>query len=177
VTKVNADGFDAFDSPNYAPLGEAGVDITINWNRVREPEDGEFRVHEIGTPVVGALRLFPGITGELTRNVLQPPLQGLVLEAYGAGNAPARNRAFVDALAEAAARGVVIVDCTQCVRGTVNLGGYATSSALAMAGVISGFDMTAEAALAKLAFLFSLGLSPEDVSEAMQKDLRGELTR
>ena len=174
-TKVDADGFDAFDSPNYPHLGDVGVDIDIHWRRVREPLDVPFRVHEIGAPVVGALRIFPGITSQLVQNVLQPPIQGLVLEAYGVGNAP-ETPGLIEALREASARGVVIVDCTQCLSGTVDVRNYATGSALARAGVISGFDMTAEAALTKLAFLFSGGLSSEKIREEMQMDLRGELT-
>jgi L-asparaginase len=71
----------------------------------------------------------------------------------------------------------VIVDCTQCLRGSVDLGDYSTGSVLARAGVISGFDMTVEAALTKLVYLFGRGLSPDEVKTQMQLDLRGELTR
>ena len=125
---------------------------------------------------VSALRLFPGISPELVRNVLRPPLQGLVLEAYGVGNGPDQDSAFIDALTDATKRGVVIVDCTQCLEGTVDLDEYAAGSALARAGVISGFDMTAEAALAKLYYLFGRGDTPDRVKREMQIDLRGELT-
>lgn len=176
-TKVSADGFAAFASPNMLPLGRVGIGIEIAHDLVRRPRRGaRLRVHELGTPVVSALRLFPGISPELVRNVLRPPLQGLVLEAYGVGNGPDQDDAFVSTLADATSRGVVIVDCTQCLEGTVNLGEYAAGSALARAGVISGSDMTAEAALAKLYYLFSRGFAPEKVKSEMQRDLRGEVT-
>lgn len=177
ATKVSADGFAAFDSPNFPPLGTIGIDIDVNWDLVRKPRGAaKLDVPELARPVVSALRLFPGISPELVRNVLRPPLQGLVLEAYGVGNGPDQDAAFLDVLADAAARGVVIVDCTQCLEGTVDLGEYAAGSALARAGVVSGFDLTAEAALAKLYYLFGRGYKPERVKKEMQKDLRGELT-
>ncbi len=176
-TKVSADGFAAFDSPNFPPLGTVGIDIEVNWALVRKAsEGGVLRVKELGAPVVSALRLFPGISPDLLRNVLRPPLQGLVLEAYGIGNGPDQDREFVAAIEEATARGVVVVDCTQCLEGTVDLGEYAAGTALARAGVISGYDLTAEAALAKLYYLLSGGEPPERVKRDMQRDLRGEMT-
>jgi L-asparaginase len=176
-TKVSADGFAAFDSPNFPPLGTAGIEIDVRRDRLRKPR-GPHRVAvpELRPAVVSALRLFPGISHELVRNVLRPPLQGLVLEAYGVGNGPDQDPHFLAALAEATARGVVIVDCTQCLSGTVNLEEYAAGSALARAGVISGFDMTAEAALAKLYYLLGRGYSPARVRREMQRDVCGELT-
>lgn len=175
-TKVSADGFAAFDSPNFPPLGTVGIDIEVNWNLVRKSGEGTLRVAELRAPVVSALRLFPGISPDLLRNVLRPPLLGLVLEAYGIGNAPDQNRDFLAAIEEATSRGVVVVDCTQCLEGTVDLGEYATGTALARAGVISGYDLTAEAALAKLYYLLSRGESPDAVKREMQRDLRGEMT-
>jgi L-asparaginase len=174
--KVSADGFAAFDSPNAPPLGLVGLGIEINWNLVRPASGEPLTVQELAAPHVSALRLFPGISVELVRNALQPPLEGLVLEAYGIGNGPDQNEAFLDAIAGATRRGVVIVDCTQCLEGTVNLHEYASGAALARAGVISGFDMTAEAALAKLYTLLSRGEPAESVREKMQQDLCGELT-
>jgi L-asparaginase len=177
AVKVSASGFAAFDSPNFPPLGTVGIDIAINRDFVRKPRRAKaLSVHELRAPVVSALRLFPGISPELVRNVLRPPLQGLVLEAYGVGNGPDHDAEFLAALSEATARGVVIVDCTQCLEGRVDLTEYAAGSALARAGVISGSDMTAEAALAKLYYLFSQGYSAEWVARDMQRDLCGEMT-
>jgi L-asparaginase len=178
-TKVNADGFDAFASPNFLPLGIVGIDIEVNWGLVLSPPDtqGALAVQALSESMVGTLRLFPGIPAQVVGNILQPPLKGLVLEAYGVGNGPTNNAAFLAALKEATDRGVVIVDCSQCLKGTVNLEGYATGSALARAGVISGFDMTTEAALTKLFYLFSQGLPVDKVKRLLQVSLRGELTR
>ena len=176
-TKVSADGFGAFDSPNFPPLGTVGIDIEVSWNLVRKADgEGTLRVAELRAPVVSALRLFPGISPDLIRNVLRPPLQGLVLEAYGIGNGPDQDREFLAAIEEATSRGVVVVDCTQCLEGSVDLGEYATGTALARAGVISGYDLTAEAALAKLYYLLSRGEPPDAVKRDMQRDLRGEMT-
>lgn len=176
--KISARSLDAFRSANYPPLGSVGINIRIHWENVRPlpPLEAPFNVQSVENPRIGAIRLFPGIDAGLLRNFLSPPLRGAVLEAYGAGNGPARNRELMTALREACDRGVVVVDCTQCQEGSVHLEAYATGRALRDVGVIGGADMTAEAALTKLYYLFGQGLRPDEVRELMQRNLRGELT-
>ncbi len=176
ATKVSASGFDAFDSPNEAPLGQVGIEIDVRPGAPRPPQPGPLRVPQLADVTVAALRLFPGIDGRFVRHVLQEPLRGLVLETYGAGNAPSRDPELLAALAEATERGVVIVNATQCLRGRVDMRGYATGSALLDAGVVGGADMTPEAALGKLIYLLGSGFEPAEVARLMQKNLRGELT-
>lgn len=177
TVKVNAQGFDAFDSPNYPPLGQVGSDIHIRWQLVRKPSTTPLVPPPTAlNAIVASVRLFPGISGEFLNNVLKPPLQGLVLEAYGTGNAPNQDHALLDAFSDAATRGVTIVDCTQCLRGTVKLNSYATGAALLEAGVVSGADMTPIAALTKLHYLISSGVGFEATRTALQHDMYGELT-
>lgn len=178
ATKVHTQDFAAFASPNCPPLGRAGVAIGIDWARVRPaPAPGTaLRVLDIGAPLVGALRLFPGIAAGVIGAMLQPPVAGLVLEAYGAGTGPGNDAAFLEAIGSACRQGVVVVVTSQCLEGGTSLGSYAASSCLAEAGAVGGADMTAEAALAKLRYLLSLGLPPGDVRRLMPVDLRGELT-
>lgn len=188
AVKVDADGFDAFESPKYPPLGVVGVEVQIE-PRFLAPAPPPARpgggtcttgglslALPVAAATVGAFRLFPGLSPDLLRNVLKPPLQGLVLEVYGAGNGPDQDVAVMAALRAATARGVVIVAVTQCLRGAARLGEYAAGSALARAGVVSGFDMTPEAALCKLYYLFSQGYPPEVVKRKMDENLCGELT-
>ncbi|HOT91680.1 MAG TPA: asparaginase [Anaerolineae bacterium] len=179
AVKINAVDFEAFDSPNYPPLGTVGIHINIDWAHILPPpKDGvPLTVHPLRAGQVATLRLFPGIATDIIAYSLNAPLRGLVLETYGVGNGPTDNRAFMAALADAVAQGMVIVDCTQCLKGTVDLEGYATGSALAKVGVISGFDMTVEAALAKLFYLFSREEDVTVIKQQMQLNLRGELTR
>jgi L-asparaginase len=179
AVKVSADAFDAFESPNFPPLGSAGVQITVDPKLVRpaEPSQPAWIPPEQLAATVASLRLFPGISAQVVHNLLQPPLQGLVVEAYGSGNVPAADADLLDAIAEATGRGVVVVACTQCLHGTVNLGAYQTGAALERAGAVSGWDMTAEAALAKLFCLLSSGLDPASVRDLVGRDLCGELTR
>lgn len=176
--KINASSLDAFASPNFPPLGVAGIEIIINWDLIlkQSHKENTLMVQEFVEPMIGTLRLFPGIPAEIVGNMLKPPLKGLVLGTYGVGNCPDRDKRLIAVLQEATEQGLVIVNCTQCLQGTVHMDDYVTGSALAKAGVISGSDMTTEAALAKLFYLFSIGHSPERVRREIQKNLRGELT-
>lgn len=178
AVKTDADGFQAFDSPGFPTLGAVGVDIGIRHDLVLPPPPAGtlLRVHDLDPPpAVAALRLFPGISAEIVRNVLRHPLRGLVLQCYGTGNGPSHDTELLAALREAVDRGVTIVATSQCVRGTVRLRSYATGNALADAGVISGADITDEAALAKLCFLLSCGHGPDEVARRMTRSLRGEI--
>ncbi len=175
-TKVSTQGFDAFASPNLPPLAEVGVDVDWRRDLLRAPAAGPLRVGRLADVGVVALRLFPGITADTLRNVLRDPVRGLVLETYGSGNAPSRDADLLGVLREAVERGVVVVNVTQCLRGGVQMGAYAAGRALAEAGVVSGGDLTAEAALAKLLVLLSRGDPPRAVADAMARDLAGELT-
>jgi L-asparaginase len=178
AVKVDARGFQAFDSPNYPHLGQAGIEIDIHREAVRPLPLTPPRLHVQASnqAVVATLRLFPGISAAVLDNMLQPPLQGLVLEAYGLGNGPARDPDFLRVLEQATARGVVIVAVTQCLKGGVELSSYATGQALLAAGVSDGGDMTTEAALAKLYYLFTTGYSAEQIRALMGVSLCGELT-
>jgi L-asparaginase len=181
TSKYSVDSFDAYHSPNFPPLGRAGLEIKIDWSRTlparaRKPDIDVLEVVELGSATVGAFRLFPGLKPTLLEAVLAPPVQGVVLECFGAGNAPTDDQGLMNALAAATARGVVIVAVTQPPVGSANLSLYATGRALLEAGVVSGFDMTTEAALAKLFYLFEKGFSSERVKRLMQQSLVGELT-
>lgn len=179
ATKVDVDAFKAFASPNLDPVGEVGINIEIDWTLVTRPAERSstaVSVVEIGAAVVAAFRLFPGMQAAYLSNMLAEPVQGVVLECFGAGNAPDKNEAFMAAIRQATARGVVIVAVTQPLSGSADLHLYATGQALRRAGVVSGYDMTTEAALTKLFYLFAKGYAPDRVKALVQQNLRGELT-
>lgn len=175
--KVHCDSFHAFSSPNYPPLGTVGINVHLNRKLIRRSgSGGELSVHATMNELIGVLWIFPGITGDVVRNFLQDPIKGAVVMAFGVGNGPTRQPGFLEALAEASERGVVLVDCTQCYQGAVSLGSYATGQALEDVGLVSGYDMTVEAALTKMFYLFGKGYTHKKVRSLMSRDLRGELT-
>ncbi|XP_030418140.1 60 kDa lysophospholipase isoform X2 [Gopherus evgoodei] len=177
VTKVDAGSFNAFSSPNLPPLANAEVDITVNWETVwRANTTKKFKVHTNMNRNVGLLRIFPGINAATVKAFLQPPMEGIVLETYGTGNAPNNRQDLLDELKKATDRKVVILNCTQCLRGSV-AAVYATGQTLTAVGVIPGGDMTPEAALAKLSYTLSKShLSWEEKKEMLSENLRGEMT-
>ncbi|XP_047201297.1 60 kDa lysophospholipase isoform X2 [Girardinichthys multiradiatus] len=176
VTKVDTGSFNAFTSPNLAPLATAEVDFKINWDTVwRANTTAKFQVRTELNRNVGLLRLFPGITASTVRAFLQPPMQGIVLETYGSGNAPDNRPDLLEELSKATDAGVIIVNCTQCLRGTVSAS-YATGRVLMDAGLITGSDMTPEAALSKLSYVLAKKeLTLDAQKKLMSQNLRGEM--
>lgn len=180
-TKTSAHRFQAFDSPNYPPLAHAGVQVEYDRSAALPRPGGPIGLYRLGPaaglPRVADIRLFPGITAKTLERFLDAPLDGAVIHTYGAGNAP-DDPEFVAVLRRAVERrDVVLVNCTQCLQGTVRMGEYATGSALRRAGVQSGYDMTSEAALTKLYCLLARGVERSEVRRLIEQSLRGELTR
>jgi L-asparaginase len=174
--KYNAEHFDAFESPNYPVLAEAGVHINFNEVSLAKPAGGSLIVHHELDLNVGILKLFPGISASFVNSVLATPaLKGLILETFGSGNAPSCDW-LLNSLQAAIQNGLIIVNITQCSAGSVEMGLYETSSGLERIGVISGRDMTTEAAIAKLMYLLATESEPQVVKSRMQIAIAGEMT-
>jgi L-asparaginase len=175
--KVNADNFRAFNSFNYPILAEAGTYIRY-WHDLilHRPHNLKPKFHYLLDTNVTVIRIFPGISPEILRAIIHiPHLKGIVLETYGAGNAPT-GKCFLDVIKEGIDKGIVIVNVTQCASGSVEMSRYQAGQALKDIGVLSGNDITTEAAVAKLMLLFGHGLSHEEVKCNMQLSLAGEIT-
>lgn len=175
--KLDASGFHAFESPNFPAIAEVGTKIKLHDELLLTEPAERLKIRKISTPQVVIISLFPGFPAELLDNVLSSSIRGLVLMTYGMGNAPCNDKTLLSQLRKASDQGVVIVNCTQCYKGSVDMSGYETGTALLDTGVISGFDMTPEATLTKLSYLLSSDLSVEEIKQRMQTNLRGELTR
>ena len=174
--KYSADGMMAFASPNYPALAEAGITIRYLDSALLPRPGGTLRLQKLEDIPIGVLKVFPGIQFELFEPIMTETLRGIVLETFGAGNIPAGHGALLPIIEKAFRNGTVVTVCSQCPQGTVSLGAYEVSGALKRAGAVSGHDLTTEAAVAKLYYLFSRGLSTAQIKSSMELDLRGELT-
>ncbi|WP_027999136.1 type I asparaginase [Sinorhizobium arboris] len=176
--KIATDRFDAFDSPNYPPIAEAGIKIALHRELLLAAEAKAFFLPEHFEPeAVAVLTIHPGLSSPVVEVALSSShLRGVVLRSYGVGNVPEADARLLAALGGAVARGVTVINTTQCVFGAVAQDTYATGTALARIGVVSGGDMTLEAAFAKLHVLIAERLGPEEIRARMVQPLCGEIT-
>lgn len=177
TTKLSAEQFEAFTSMNYPPLAESGVHLHFNKDLLLKPKKEENLIvrKNLVTDIV-ILKLFPGISENVVKSIFNTPnLKGVVLETYGAGNAPSEDW-FIALLSEAIKKGIHIINVTQCVGGSVLMGHYETSTKLKEIGIIDAKDITTESAIAKLMYLLGVDLKKQEFVHYYQKSLRGEIT-
>ena len=177
TTKINAEHFQAFTSPNYPPLAESGVHIRVNREYLLgQPKKKNLVVHTKLDDNIAVFKLFPGFNRELLNGILNiPGLKALILETYGAGNAPTEAW-FLSDLAKALEGGLHIVNVTQCSAGSVMMGRYKTSEALQSLNIINGSDITTESAVTKLMYLLGRGISPTTFKTVFETSIRGEMS-
>ena len=176
-TKVNSEGFNAFDSFNYPPLAHAGVNIVYHDEHILRPDFSRpMRTHLAMDASVMVFTLFPGIQEHTVRHLLTTPrLRGIVMRTYGSGNAP-QQKWLMKALSEATERGITLVNITQCTAGPVEMARYSGGFLLKNAGVISGYDSTVECAIAKLMHLMGQHAGADVIRKQMNRSLCGEIT-
>lgn len=174
--KYNSAHFDAFKSPNYPVLAEAGVQIQYNYGALLKASGKKLLVHRKLDNDIAVLKLFPGISRKISSSILNSPgIKAVVLETFGAGNA-STEAWFLEELRQCIAKGVTILNITQCLEGRVIQGMYETSVELKKMGVVPGADMTFESAITKLMFLLGKGLKGKALQRDLEKNLRGELS-
>ena len=173
--KVNSSTFSAFHSENYPPLAESGITIEYNESALVSYKKAPLAIRSKMNSNVVVLKLFPGIQEQVVSSILNiKNLKGVIMETFGSGNTITESW-FVDVLDNAIGSGIVVVNISQCIGGTVDQGKYETSAALARIGVVSGGDMTTESALAKLMWLLSFEKSKKEVARKMSIPLIGEM--
>ena len=162
---------------NYPPLAESGVHLNFNQDFIEVPTfDKKLIVRKNLCSDIAVLKLFPGIPLDVVKSILTiSNLKGIVMETYGAGNAP-NNKEFIDLLSDAISKGLYVVNVTQCVGGSVLSGHYETSSFLKNIGVLDAKDMTTESAIAKLMYLLGVGVDKNKFAHYFNQSLRGEIT-
>lgn len=176
TVKYNSRHFDAFRSPNYPELAEAGVSISYNYNALRKPSAKKLKVHTSLVNDIVVLKLFPGISKKVTSAVINTPgIKAIVLETFGAGNASTEEW-FINALQKAIKKGIIVLNITQCLEGKVIQGMYETSARLKKIGVVGGQDMSFESAVTKLMYLLGKKQSRAKTVNMLSTDLRGELS-
>lgn len=174
--KYSAEHFNAYLSPNYPLLAEAGVNIEYNFSAIAPAPVDDIRFSTSLDPRIGILTLFPGITRQMAENVIgNQNFRAIILETFGSGNAPIRDW-FFEITETALASGQIILNITQCRQGAVMQGRYETSHRLKQLGVTGGGDMIREAALTKLMYLLGNYHDVHQIRQLLQKPIRGEMS-